>query len=518
MPNFMRTALATAIVTLVGFVAAASASAAGAFTPGNLYVADRPIREFTPDGALVRTLGDARLQQPSDLAFDPSGSHLYVTDVGAGDVKVIDGSGAVIAVFGAGVLAGPRGIAVGRDGTVYVADTGGNDIDVFDAAGAHLRTIAPVAAPLNVVLDAGGTRLLVTQSVYGTGVHVFGVDGADFGVYGQTAGSVLLTNGIAFGRDGVLYVGDGAFGGYTGSVKSFDASGAATGTFADGLNAPFDIAVDAAGNVWETNANDFAGNQIREYATSGALMQSFGSGLLQQPTGLAFVPVPDATPPSVSATIGGQLGANGWYVTDVSVGWVVSDAESTPSFSCPQTRITADTSGATISCTATSAGGTATGSVTIKRDATAPTTTYANNAGTYTVDQTVDISCRATDAGSGVATDTCARVNAPAYSFALGVNALSSTAVDVAGNTGFGSTMFTVAVTPRSLCNLTLQLVRKPAPSRLCADLDTLAAGLTPTQKAAAITAYGRALNALEKIGALTPVQALLLRSLAAAL
>lgn len=78
--------------------------------------------------------------------------------------------------------------------------------------------------------------------------------------------------------------------------------------------------------------------------------------------------------------------------------------------------------------------------------------------------------------------------------------------------------MFTVAVTPRSLCNLTLQLVRKPAPSRLCADLDTLAAGLTPTQKAAAITAYGRALNALEKIGALTPVQALLLRSLAAAL
>lgn len=518
MANLMRTALATAIVTFVGFAAAASAAAAGSFVPGNLYVADRPIREFTPDGALVRTLEDARLRQPIDLAFDPNGSRLYVTDVSAGDVKVIDGSGAVVAVFGGGVLVAPHGIVVGRDGTVYVADTGGNDIDVFDAAGGHLRTIEPVTAPLNLALDAEGTRLLVTQSVYGTGVHVFSVDGADLGVYGETAEYVFLTTGIALGQDGVLYVGDGAFGGYTGSIKTFDAGGAGTGTLAEGLNAPYDIAVDAAGNVWETNANDFADNQIREYATNGALMRSFGSGVLQQPTGLAFVPSLDTTPPNVSAAVSGRLGANGWYLSDVSVEWVVSDTESTASFSCPQNRITADTSGAAFSCTATSAGGTTVGSVTIKRDATAPTTTYANNAGTYTVDELVDISCRAADAGSGVATDTCALVSAPAYSFPLGANTLSSTAVDVAGNTGLGSTTFTVAVTPRSLCNLTLRFVRKPAPSRLCADLDALVGGLTPTQKTAALAAYGHAVNSLEKIGALTPAQAVLLRSLAAAL
>jgi hypothetical protein len=64
----------------------------------------------------------------------------------------------------------------------------------------------------------------------------------------------------------------------------------------------------------------------------------------------------------------------------------VSDAESDISSSsgCDPTTITADTAGTTLTCTATSAGGTSSQSVTIKRDATPPALNVAAGAsGTY---------------------------------------------------------------------------------------------------------------------------------------
>ncbi len=63
-------------------------------------------------------------------------------------------------------------------------------------------------------------------------------------------------------------------------------------------------------------------------------------------------------------------------------------------------------------------GGTATATVTITVvDTIAPVVTYTGNAGTYTVDQAVSITCAATDIGSGVASTTCQNVSGPAYSF-----------------------------------------------------------------------------------------------------
>ncbi len=70
----------------------------------------------------------------------------------------------------------------------------------------------------------------------------------------------------------------------------------------------------------------------------------------------------------------GTLGNEGWYVSDVTVSWNVSDPDSAISSSsgCGTTTINSDTGGTTLTCTATSAGGTSSESVTIKRDATAP--------------------------------------------------------------------------------------------------------------------------------------------------
>ena len=82
----------------------------------------------------------------------------------------------------------------------------------------------------------------------------------------------------------------------------------------------------------------------------------------------------DTTPPLIVAQVVGTAGDNGWYRSDVAVTWQVSDPESgiTSSSGCGTSTVANDTNGVTFTCTATSAGGTASRSVTIKRDASAP--------------------------------------------------------------------------------------------------------------------------------------------------
>lgn len=83
----------------------------------------------------------------------------------------------------------------------------------------------------------------------------------------------------------------------------------------------------------------------------------------------------DTTPPVVTPAVVGTIGANGWYRSDVNVSWVVSDPESevTSTAGCEPSVVTQDTPGHILTCQATSAGGTTSQSVTVKRDATPPT-------------------------------------------------------------------------------------------------------------------------------------------------
>ncbi|GAB2766247.1 hypothetical protein GCM10027039_29050 [Terrabacter koreensis] len=75
-------------------------------------------------------------------------------------------------------------------------------------------------------------------------------------------------------------------------------------------------------------------------------------------------------------------GDNGWYRSDVALTWHVTEPESPNSLSkagCVDQNITTDQVATAYACSATSAGGPAAGqSVTIKRDATAPTVSYAS--------------------------------------------------------------------------------------------------------------------------------------------
>jgi hypothetical protein len=103
-------------------------------------------------------------------------------------------------------------------------------------------------------------------------------------------------------------------------------------------------------------------------------------------------------------------------------------------------------------------------SETVKHDSRPPVVTYTGNTG-YTIDQQVTIDCSASDPvpGSGLDSDTCDDVDAPAWSFALGGHTLSATAKDVAGNQASGSATFTVGVTFTSLENVVTEFCSNPA-------------------------------------------------------
>lgn len=143
----------------------------------------------------------------------------------------------------------------------------------------------------------------------------------------------------------------------------------------------------------------------------------------------------DTTAPAITPVVTGTLGNNGWYTSDVDVSFTVSDPQSAISSStgCGATLLTTDTAGITYTCTATSGGGTSSNSVTVKRDATAPTgiavsarTTDAN--GWYNAPFTATWS--GTDAPSGIASCTSTPYSGPDN----GAGSLSGTCTDDAGN------------------------------------------------------------------------------------
>ena len=132
-------------------------------------------------------------------------------------------------------------------------------------------------------------------------------------------------------------------------------------------------------------------------------------------------------------TINGTLGQNGWYTSNIVLTAAATDPASRVITPC-STTVNTDTAGVTVSCTATSAGGSSTSpSVTVKRDATPPTITAAvapapNASGWHNSDVTVSYTCA--DALAGLAAGACPA----AQTFSAEGNAALPTITDLAGN------------------------------------------------------------------------------------
>jgi Tol biopolymer transport system component len=247
----------------------------------------------------------------------------------------------------------------------------------------------------------------------------------------------------------------------------------------------------------------------------------------------------DRTAPAV--TFGAVVpapNAAGWNNTDVSIGFTADDALSGVASVSSASPIVLSGEGSAIGAivTATDRADNSASyrSPLVRIDRTPPTVSFTGNAGRYTINQTVTISCVAADppngngtAASGLASSTCAALTAPAYSFSPGVNTLTGSATDNAGNATTGTVTFTVYATPDTLCLLTKQFVessskfsRLPPGLRagvdhligaLCDQLAKMSSSLTGPQKARLAAAYQAGVADLTSAGWLTSSQAAIL-------
>jgi hypothetical protein len=141
----------------------------------------------------------------------------------------------------------------------------------------------------------------------------------------------------------------------------------------------------------------------------------------------------------IQYTITGTLGTNGWYVTNVSVKWIVSGETKTAG--CDTHPVTVDTTGQTITCQAWNENNNppefATKSVTIKLDKTAPSVSIAlerqpDANGWY--NRPLTVGWAGADATSGIASCAAIRYAGPDNASALATGSCTDKAGNVAGS------------------------------------------------------------------------------------
>ena len=148
----------------------------------------------------------------------------------------------------------------------------------------------------------------------------------------------------------------------------------------------------------------------------------------------------DTTPPMITPIVTGTLSASGWYTSDITVQWSISDPDSeilSTGYGCVPSSYTSDFLFASPTCEATSHGGTASVSVPLRRDTTPPAITISAPAPVYYRTGTAvtpAFTCQDPSGHSGVAS--CQRTggSGPLDTTTPGWQPFTVTAADQAGN------------------------------------------------------------------------------------
>jgi uncharacterized protein (TIGR03437 family) len=255
----------------------------------------------------------AQLSLPTGMAY--SKGNLYIVDSANNVVRVI--TNGVISTFagtaGAAGFSGdtaaatsatlnsPTAVAVDSSGNVYIADTGNNVIRQVNTSGiintfagnfsmgggytgdGGAATNGELEAPTGVAVDSSN-NVYMTDSVNNLVRKVTGGDFSTIIGIGSTGQRLNHPNGLLVDSKGAIYVSDtshrvlkyasGALTTFAGTGNPGYAGDNGPATKAD-LNNPVGLAIDAAGNVYIADANEF---RIRVVNTAGVITTIAGSG------------------------------------------------------------------------------------------------------------------------------------------------------------------------------------------------------------------------------------------------
>src|SRR6266576_2331766 len=203
---------------------------------------------------------------------------------------------------------------------------------------------------------------------------------------------------------------------------------------------------------------------------------------------VTFVVVPsaagNATDVTVTLTIYGTAGANGWYTSNVTVNWTVTGASS--STGCDATTLTSDTPGQKLTCSATNIDGTSevTQSHTFKIDKTPPGVAAAPSRapdanGWY--NHALSVAFSGTDATAGIAGCSSAGYSGPDS----GSASVAGTCTDLAGNVGTATFPFEYDATPPAVTKVAAKAGNRKIDLSWSASADTKNVEVTRTPGAA---------------------------------
>jgi len=222
---------------------------------------------YSGDGGLA-TL--AKLDNPASVALDVAGN-IYISDVYNHVIRKVNTSGIISTFAGTGIvgysgdggpadsakLYGPTGIAVDTEGNIYFAESGNHIIRIVNTSG-------------------------IISTFAGTGTADYSGDGGP-----ATSAELYWPVGVAIDATGNLFIADH----FNNVIREVDTSGIIStiagtdtaGYSGDGglaisakLDGPFDITLDATGNIYFTELyNDI----VRKVNTSGIISTFAGTGI-----------------------------------------------------------------------------------------------------------------------------------------------------------------------------------------------------------------------------------------------